>query len=108
MRNQVGRSQPGDWHISVGDEVKAASKLLCVNLHTHTRIKTNTWHLRPRTHMLYTVNTNTNTWTHMHPQREERTVVDVPTDAERRQIAPFEGEAKSNAECDFCHCGVWL
>lgn len=36
-RNQAGRSQPGDWHISVGDEVKAAFKLLRVNLHTGTQ-----------------------------------------------------------------------
>lgn len=30
--------------------------------------------------------------THIHAHREEYTVVDVPTDAERRQIAPFEGK----------------
>ncbi len=39
---QVGRSQPGDWHISVGDEVRSAFKLLCVNLHTHTHTHTHT------------------------------------------------------------------
>lgn len=34
-RNQVGRSQPGGWHVSVGDEVKAAFKQLCVDPRTH-------------------------------------------------------------------------
>lgn len=36
-KNQAGRSQSGDWHISVGDEVEAAFKLLCVK-HTHIHI----------------------------------------------------------------------
>lgn len=35
-RNEVGRSQLGGWHISVGDEVKGAFKLLSVNLYTDT------------------------------------------------------------------------
>lgn len=59
-RNQVGRSQPGDWHISVGDEVKASFKLLRVK--THTRRHTNIWHLhrriQTRARTLYTVNRN--------------------------------------------------
>ena len=44
-RNQAGRSQPGDWRISVGDEVKAAFKLLCVDPNTHTQ---------PHKHMAFT------------------------------------------------------
>lgn len=47
-RNQAGRSQPGDWHISVGDEVEAAFKLLRENP-LAKRSRTNT-------HMLCTVN----------------------------------------------------
>lgn len=49
-----------------------------------TQAYTNTYYI------LYTENTHTNT----HTESEEHTVVDVPTDAERRQIAPFEGTAK--------------
>ena len=118
-RNQAGRSQPGDWRISVGDEVKAAFKLLCVDPNTHTHAATQTYGIYTDIykHTYYTyckqkyrqiADRYTDTHRHIHPRREEHTVVDVPTDAERRQIAPFEGKAKSNTECDFCHCGVWL
>lgn len=113
-RNEAGRSQLGGWHISVGDEVKVAFKLLSVNLYTDALTQAHK-------HMAFTKKcTNTHNiyckqksrqiprQTHIHAEREEHTVVDVPTDAERRQIAPFEGKAKSNMECDFCHCGVWL
>lgn len=116
-RKEVGRSQLGGWHVSVGDEVKAAFKLLSVNLHTDTHSGTQTYGIcaineqkSTQTHIIYIVNRKAGKFLDRHTctQREERTVVDVPTDAERRQIAPFEGKAKSNTECDFCHCGVWL
>lgn len=38
-RKQAGRSQPGDWHISAGDEVKAAFKLLYTHTNTHTHVE---------------------------------------------------------------------
>lgn len=72
-RNRVGRSQPGDWHISVGDEVKAAFKLLRVNLHTNSGRHANIWHLRrhgTQTHVLYTVNRDTDKYLHTHPHME--------------------------------------
>lgn len=95
-RNQVGRSQPGDWHVSVGDEVKAAFQQLCENPYTHID-------------KYAKCHKQTKPGRHSDGHKEgERALFDVSTDAEQRQIAPFEGKAKSNVECDFCHRGVRL
>ncbi len=76
-RNQAGRSQPGDWHIAVGDDVKAAFKLLCVNLHTHTHthpgIQTYGINTDVYKHILYTVNRNTDWYPDRHTDRETHT-----------------------------------
>lgn len=78
-RIQVGRSQPGDWHISVGDEVRSAFKLLCVNLHTHTHTLRHAsichLHRHIQTHIPYTVNSNTDKYIdrHTYTHRERST-----------------------------------
>lgn len=100
-RKEVGRSQLGGWHISVGDEVKVAFKLLGIFAQTHSLRHTSIWHTRgtTQTHIIYIVNRKADkfldrcTHTHTHGERSTQLLM-CPLMQSKDKLLPL--KAKPN------------